>query len=1190
MSDKKFVHLHLHTDYSLLDAATQIKPLANRLAEFGMHACAITDHGNMYGAISFYRTMKEKGIKPILGCEVYITRGSRHERGGKPVAPGEKGNYHMILLAETLEGYQNLVKLTSKAFTEGFYYKPRIDYELLAAHSRGLIGLSACLSGVPNALLARGAFDESEREVHRFNEILGKGNYFLEIQDHGMEAQERIREPLLELSRRTATPLVATNDVHYLMPEDYRAHDILLCIGSGKTVQDANRLRYGSDKFYLRSAEEMWNLFGDIPDALHRTCEIAERCQLSLPTGVNHLPVFPVPASEGDLSLEDYFEKVVREGYEKRREQVWEAQAARGELRHTMGEYQERLSREVSMIKRMGFASYFLIVWDFIKYARDHGIPVGPGRGSAAGSLVAYCLEITDVDPLQYDLLFERFLNPERVSMPDIDIDFCVRGRDAVIKHVSELYGRDSVSQIITFGTMASKAAIKDVGRALNMPYAEVERIAKMIPPPVRGRNVSIAQALEQVPELRAAIEQDPQVKDLVEIARRLEGCARHTSVHAAGVVISPKPLDELAPVAVSSKQELTTQYAMSDLEKTGMLKMDFLALTTLTIINDCLKTIKQHLNLEIDWSRIPLDDDLTMKLFADGQTEAVFQFESSGMQEICRRLKPRGLEDLAALNALYRPGPLDGGMVEDFIDRHHGVKPVRYIVPQMKEILSNTHGILVYQEQIMQLAQKLAGYSLGDADLMRRAMGKKKREEMAIHQEKFVTGAVERGIKREKAEQIFTLMAQFADYGFNRSHSVAYAYLAFQSAYLKAHYPEHFYAAVLSHELDDTAKVYKYATELRTRSIALLPPCINESDSGFTPLKGAIRYGLAAIKGIGQASVDAILETRRTAGDFASLFDFAERVGGQFVTRKTLESLIFCGAFDALAPASLPKNVWRARAHAGVEAVVAHGARRSRSRAIGQDDLFGGFGAEEARSDSRASDALPEAKAWTTDEMLAYEKQAIGFYISGDPLDKFSDVISQLKCVKCVEIGDLPPSAEVRAAGALASVQLRLTKKGDKFALLRLEDRTGGVKCVLWPEVYAKHANLISEGAAVVVTGRLDGEESGAAIIADSLMRLDEYKQRHARALNLKLSCDSFESVWRLLDANRGECSVALEIPIEAKMLVRARAHVALRVQGSLDLEAKLRELGCEVEWGQIAPPSRANGAFAGHRMRAKQ
>jgi DNA polymerase III subunit alpha len=1169
MSDKKFVHLHLHTDFSLLDATIQIKPLVKRTTELGMQACAITDHGNMYGAISFYNEMKANGLKPIVGCEVYIARNSRHDRVGAAGA-GEKTNYHLILLAKNFEGYQNLVRLTSKAFTEGFYYKPRIDKELLAKHSNGLIGLSACMSGVPSALLAKGACEEAASAALEFEEILGKGNYYLEIQEHDLDAQKRIRKPLVELARRTGVPLVATNDAHYLMPDDARAHDILLCIGSGKTVNDTNRLRYGPPNFYVRSAEEMWRIFGnEMPEVLTRTVDIAEMCDLTLPKGINHVPIYPIPESDSALTIEEYFEKVVREGFEYRRQTVWEPMFARDELKHPMKDYQERISREIAMIRQMGFSSYFLIVWDFIRYAKDHSIPVGPGRGSAAGSLVAYCMQITDVDPLQYDLLFERFLNPERVSMPDIDIDFCVRGRGDVINHVTKVYGRESVCQIITFGTMASKAAIKDVGRALDMPYAEVERIAKLIPPPVRGRNVSIAQALEQVPELKAAVETNPQVADLINLAQRLEGCARHSSVHAAGVVISPVPLDELVPVAVSSHDELTTQYEMSDLEKTGMLKMDFLALTALTVINDCLNTVKQMFNTEIDWSLIPLNDEKTMQLFAEGRTEAVFQFESAGMQEICRRLKPKGLEDLAALNALYRPGPLDGGMVDDFIARHHGHKSVRYIVPEMKDILNNTYGIIVYQEQIMQLAQKLAGYSLGEADLMRRAMGKKNREEMANHERKFVEGAVQRGIKKEKAEQIFSLMAQFADYGFNRSHSVAYAYLAFQTAYLKAHYPEHFYAAVLSSESQDTAKIFKYSNELRGQGIKLLQPDVNESGVGFTPLKGAIRYGLAAIKGVGLSSVNAMVEAR---GDkaFSSIYEFVERVADRAINRRVLENLVAAGAFDSLNRASIPVHHWRAKLHNAIEIALERAARSHKDRSSGQAGLFGGIDMHV----SNIEEALPEAEAWTHNALLAAEKSALGFYISGHPLENYAEILSELKCTKGAELGSLPSLSKVRVGGLVTGLQVKTTKKGGRFGLFRLEDEIGGVKCVAWPEVFAKCCTLLKDDIAVVAVGKLElSEDSSATIVAEEVLLLDEVVQRKAKAMLLKLPLvENVEtlltSLLREMDSHKGDCEVFMELLLDGGVLVRTRPHSSLRVKGSPLLEQTLRSYGCEVEW----------------------
>jgi DNA polymerase III subunit alpha len=1174
MNDKNFVHLHLHTDYSLLDGAIQIKPLANRLEELGMPACAMTDHGNMFGAISFYNAMKNKGVKPIIGCETYISRGSRKEKAAS--APGEKANHHLILLAQTYEGYQNLVRLTSKAYTEGFYYKPRIDRELLAEHSKGLIGLSACMSGVPSALLAQDKCDDAAKAAIEFEEILGKGNYFLEIQEHGLEPQRRIRKSLVELSKRTGVPLVATNDAHYLMPDDSRAHDVLLCIGSGKTVNESNRLRYGTPNFYVRSAEEMWRIFGDeLPEVLTRTVDIAERCELKLPTDINYLPQYPIPQSEEGLSIDDYFEKIVRQGFERRRQQVWDTMASRGELKQPLTDYQTRLTSEIQMIKQMGFPGYFLIVWDFVRYAKEHSIPVGPGRGSAAGSLVAYCLEITDVDPLQYDLLFERFLNPGRVSLPDIDIDFCVRGRGDVINHVANLYGRDSVCQIITFGTLASKAAIKDVGRALEVPYAEVDRIAKLIPPPVRGRNVSIGQALEQVPELRKEMETNPQVKEILQIAQRLEGCARHSSVHAAGVVISPLPLQELIPIAVSGKEELTTQYVMSDLEKTGMLKMDFLALTALTVINDCLTSIKQLLGEEIKWSDIALNDAKALAVFAEGRTEAVFQFESSGMQEICRKLKPKGLEDLAALNALYRPGPLDGGMVDEFILRHHGKKSVRYLVPEMKEILNNTYGIIVYQEQIMQLAQKLAGYTLSEADLMRRAMGKKKREEMAVHEEKFITGAVERGIKREKAEKIFSLMAQFSDYGFNRSHSVAYAYLAFQTAYLKAHYPEHFYAAVLSNEAQDAAKVFKYSKELRTQKVALLPPDVNESNSGFTPLSGAIRYGLTAIKGLGQSTVKAICEARNS-GPFRSFFDFAERVDSATLNKRVFESLISAGAFDSLNDGRLI-HIWRGCLHSSIDAAFsrAEGAKRDRIRA--STGLFGSM-QQEVDYGGEISRTL---EGWTPMEMLNAEKAALGFYITGHPLERYLETLQSLKAVPSSELPNIASGSRVTCGGIISDVQLRTTKKGDKFALLRLEDEAGGTKCVLWPEVYRKHSALLQNDLPAVITGRLElSEDNPPSIIVDQVQSMDESaRQNEFMVLRPPQNEDLstlYDSILSVLSTNPGDTDVTIETKTDKGLVVRIQANNALRVRRSNELEEALKKIGCAISFEKEPQMSR--------------
>lgn len=1180
MQAQQFVHLHLHTDYSLLDGAIQIKPLSERLEQLNMKACAMTDHGNMYGAISFYNTMKARGIKPIIGCETYIAPGSRKDRAGR-AAPGEKANFHLILLAKDYEGYRNLSRLTSKAFTEGFYYKPRIDRELLAEHGKGLIALSSCMSGVPSALLAQDRFEEAAAAALEFQEILGKGNYFLEIQEHGLEAQARIRKQLVELSHRTDIPLVATNDSHYLMPDDARAHDVLLCIGSGKTVNEQNRLKYGAPHFYVRSAEEMWEIFGtELPDALHRTVEIAERCDLTLPKGINYLPNYPIPASDKGLSADEYFEKTVRSGYQNRKERVWDAEVARGELKHTFDEYESRLLHEIEVIKRMGYAGYFLIVWDFVRYAKEHGIPVGPGRGSSAGSLVAYCLGITDIDPLKYDLFFERFLNPERVSMPDIDIDFCVRGRSEVINHVANLYGRESVCQIITFGTLASRAAIKDVGRALDMPYAEVERISKMIPPPVRGRNVSIAQAIEQVPELRKAIETNEQVREVIDIARRIEGCARHVSVHAAGVVITPDPLEEIVPIAVSAKDEVTTQYEMTDLEKVGVLKMDFLALNTLTIINDCLSSIKRSLNDEIAWASVPLNDERTMQLFSEGHTDAIFQFESSGMQDICRKLKPRTIDDLSALNALYRPGPIDGGMVDEFILRHHGKKSVRYIVPQMKEVLDGTHGVIVYQEQAMQLAQRLAGYSMAEADSLRKAMGKKNREEMAQQEQKFIQGSVDRGIKRDKAQQIFSLMAQFADYGFPKAHSVAYAYLAFQTGYLKAHYPEHFYAAVLSNEIDDTAKVFRYTKEMQGQGIALLPPDVNESEIGFTPLRGAIRYGLAAIKGIGFSSVNAIMKARER-GPFRSFFEFTERIEEGAINKRVLEGLVSSGAFDSLKPAGFVANEWRARLFAAIDTALARSARTRKAKALGQNDLFGAV--EEPQSDSGAD--LPQAAAWTGAEMLAAEKKALGFYITGHPLDSHFETMSKLGALSSADLSRQESGSRAAIAGLVTDLQLRTTKKGDRFAIFWLEDQAGSVKCVVWPEPFRRHSAMISEEATILVNGRAEISDDGlTTVIAESLIELNQAVQQRARELVIRLPAAPAdpglcEAIKNLLETAKGDCDVFVEF-VSAGALVRLRAHPSLKVQGSAEIEAALRNFGCEVRWESFAVTQKAVAA----------
>ena len=889
MAPPNFVHLHLHTDYSLLDGACEIGELTAEAARRGMPAVAVTDHGNLFAAANFFHKAGTHGVKPIIGCEVYVAPDNHKNRG----SDAERSN-HLVLLAENEEGYRNLIQLVSTGFLDGFYYKPRVDHDLLQQHSKGLIALSACLRGeVADALISE-KYDQAKTNAYRLRDIFGKGNFFLEVQDQGMEIETRINRDLVQLSRETGIPLVATNDCHYLTRSDAHAQEVLMCIQTGKTMSDSQRMKFPTDQFYFKTAEEMAEVFRELPDAVSRTVTIADRCNVKIQRVTNPFPEFKVP--EG-FTADSYFEKVVREGFVTRAPML-EKLASENRLRQPLSVYESRLTSEIEMIKKMRFAGYFLIVWDFIHYARAQGVPVGPGRGSAAGSLVSYALHITDVDPLQYDLLFERFLNPERVSLPDIDIDFCMRRRGEVIDYVRQKYGDKSVAQIITFGTMAAKAVLKDAGRALDMPYGDVDRLAKMVPTTL---NISLEDALKQSPQLDSMREKDERVKELVEVALRLEGLARHASTHAAGVVISPRPLTEIVPLYKSNKDEISTQYDMNALERIGLLKMDFLGLTTLTVLSDAVKLIKQNRGIDIDLDTLPLDDEASYKIFARGDTTGIFQFESHGMRDILRRYQPTRLEDLTALNALYRPGPIQGGMIDDFIARKHGKKKVTYDLPELQEILAETWGVILYQEQVMQIANRLAGFSLGDADLLRRAMGKKKHEEMAAQREKFVTGCIARKVPQKKAEKLFDLMAEFAGYGFNKSHSCAYALLAYQTAYLKTHYPVEFMAAMLTSETGNTEKVVKYINEARSMSITVLPPDVNSSAMNFTPIGDQIRFGLCAIKNVGENTVTGILQARETLGHFTSVFQFCESIDTRLLNKRVLESLVRSGAMDGL-------------------------------------------------------------------------------------------------------------------------------------------------------------------------------------------------------------------------------------------------------------------------------------------------
>ncbi|MGH9435448.1 MAG: DNA polymerase III subunit alpha, partial [Terriglobia bacterium] len=887
MSPSPFVHLHLHTDYSLLDGACDIPKVMDRAAELGMPAVALTDHGNMFGAVKFYDAAVKRGVKPIIGCEVYVAPTSHFDR-----SPGSDRPNHLILLCENERGYRNLVKLASLAYTEGYYYKPRIDKDLLARHSEGLIGLSACLKGEVASSLMADRYDAAQKSAYDLRDIFGKGNFYLEIQDQGVPAERRINPNLVRLARESGIPLVATNDCHYLRREDARAQEILMCIQTGKTLSDEQRMKFPTDQFYFKTYEEMMEVFGEISAALHRTAEIAQRCNVHLEKAEHVFPRFEVPAGE---TIDSFFARVSREGFEHRRPQLARMQAA-GKLRSPLEAYEDRLNREIELIQQMKFAGYFLIVWDFIRFSREKCIPVGPGRGSAAGSLVSYSLHITDIDPLQYDLLFERFLNPERITFPDIDIDFCMRRRGEVIQYVTEKYGRENVSQIITFGTMGAKAVIRDAGRALNMPFAEVDKIAKQVP---NVLNITLEEAVKQSPELRQMKESDARVADLLTVAMSLEGLARHASTHAAGVVISPQPLQEIVPLHKSNKDEITTQYAMDDLEKIGLLKMDFLGLTTLTILDDTVKLIEAGHGIKIDLDQLPLDDPAAYEPLAKGLTGGIFQFESRGMTDILRRVKPNRLTDLIALNALYRPGPIQ--MIDDFILRKTGKKKVTYDLPQLEEILQETYGVIVYQEQVMQIANAVAGFTLGEADVLRRAMGKKKHEVMVAQREKFMAGARKKGVAEKKAEKLFDLMEQFAGYGFNKSHSAAYALVAFQTAYLKAHYPVEFMAALLTAEIGSPDKLTTYLNQCRDMEINILPPDVNSSERMFTPSGGSIRFGLTAIKNAGDAAIESVIAARRKLGRFDSLYQFCENVDLRLLNKRVIESLIKAGAMDSL-------------------------------------------------------------------------------------------------------------------------------------------------------------------------------------------------------------------------------------------------------------------------------------------------
>ena len=1105
----EFTHLHLHTEYSLLDGACDVYKLVDRVAALGQKSVAMTDHGNIYGAVHFFDAAKAKGVKPILGCELYICKNEDHR------APGDGDeNNHLLVLAQNEEGYRNLIRITSEASLHGFYRKPRVSKKYLAEHAEGLIGFSGCLSGELCEELMAGRYEKARSVAQQYEDIFGKGNFYLEIQDQGLEDEKKIHEALFRLERELNIPLVATNDSHYLCGEDSHAHDVMLCVQTGSKVHDKERLRFDSDQFFVKSADEMADVFKDAPDVLKRTQEIAERCNLKLAKVDNPFPEFAVPVGH---SIDSYFEEVCREGFKKRLETAVHMLEVRGTRLHAVHEYQARLDYEIGVIKQMKYSGYFLIVWDFIKYARDHGIPVGPGRGSAAGSLVAYCMEIINVDPLQNGLLFERFLNPERVSMPDVDVDFCQNRRGEVIDYVTRKYGREQVAQIITFNTMAAKAAIKDCGRALDMPYGDVDRIAKLVPATV---GMTLDKALEDVPDLRKAYDSDPVIRELLDTAKKLEGLVRGSGVHASAVVIAPRPLTELVPVNKTKNDEIVTAYDMKAIEKMGLLKMDFLGLTTLTVIDDCLKLIEKTNGEKVDIDAIPLDDEQTYKrVFHSALTSGVFQFESSGMRDMLRRYKPDRLEDLTALTALFRPGPIQGGMTDDFIERKWGRRKVEYMLPEMEPMLKETLGVIVYQEQVMQIANVLASYSLGEADLLRRAMGKKNADEMAKQRDRFMSGAAALGHPKATAGEVFDQMEKFAGYGFNKSHSAAYGLVSYQTAYLKTHYPVEFMAALLTSETSKPENVVKYIGECKEMEIRVEPPDVQVSGAQFTPVVTAegeaIRFGLAAVKNVGGNAIESIMKAREEVGGrFKSLWEFCEKVDLRVMNKRVIESLIKAGALDSMGS--------RAALYKAVDKAMERAQKAQKDAAAGQHGLFGLF--NEGPAPGRDADDLPKTAEWEEGERLANEKEVLGFFVSGHPLDKYAEKLRNLTGVISTAEAlerkpperiwgkQSDPADELQVVGILhGTASPRKSKKDGKlYAMGQLEDATGKIEVICFAREYERVAESLKIEAPVLIRGMLMGDEDSAPKISISgIQPLDAVQVKLPSGVRIRINLD---------------------------------------------------------------------------------
>jgi len=1116
--EPQFIHLHNHTEFSILDGAVKIESLLRRAREYKMDAVAMTDHGNIFGAVQFFNLAREIGIKPILGCEIYIAPKNRKLKKPSPQKPN---HYHLVLLVKNDEGYRNLCKLITLSYLEGFYYRPRIDKKLLSKYNEGLIGLSACLKGEVNEYLTQDLDQKAEQAAKEYFSIFGDGNFFLEIQDHGLDDQKRINPKLVQMGEKLKIPLVATNDVHYLERKDAESHDVLLCIQTNKKVKDKDRIRFGSEEFYFKPAEEMSELFHNVPEALESTYRIAEQCDFSLGSSGYFLPNFE--PSE-DLSLDDYFVKVVKEGFDRKMD-LLRPRIQKGEL-PSREQYQKRLDKEIKLVREMGFEGYFLVVWDLIKEVKSKDIPVGPGRGSAAGSLLAYSLGITDLDPLEYDLLFERFLNPERISLPDIDIDFCGRRRDEVISYIKNRYGEENVCQIITFGTMAARQAVRDAGRALDIPLSKVDKVAKMIPP--FGEDASIEAASKKMPQLKKLKKEDPVVSELLSVARNLEGQIRHPSIHAAGIVITPKPLVEFLPLYKSAKDEVTTQFPMQDIESLGLLKMDILGLRNLTVIQDTVNIVRNDLGKEIDIENLPLDDEKTFQLFQAGNTDGVFQFESSGMKDLLVRYRPENFRDLIALNALHRPGPLKSGMTEDFIKNKYHPDNIEYDIPELEPILKETKGLIVYQEQVMRIATDIAGFSMAEADLLRKAMGKKKHSVMRDMKKRFMDGAENKGVHKEKAKKIFEKIKFFAGYGFNKSHSAAYAYLAYHTAYLKAHYPIYFMASLLTSEAEkgDTPKVVKYINECAKMGIKVLPPDINESELIFTVKGDDIRFGLSAVKNLGNNPVIEIIEARKKAGRFNSPYDICRNISPKSFNKKVIESLIKSGAMDCF-------GFRRSQLYSLIDSLIKYTHDIYKIKSSNQEMLFG---AKQLEPPSISSEfrRMPE---WDKAELLANEKSVLGFYLTGHPLARYSRGIKSLVSHSINQLGqEKNTGIQVRLAGIIAAVKPLKTRRDERMATFILEDMSGRCEVVAFPDSYKNSYEYIHEDALVFIKAQFMNENDNQRLILSSVLPLSDAIQNLAKRLVLRIHLPAmeeslFKDLKQVLKLWPGECPVLFEL-----------------------------------------------------------